>query len=47
MEMNAMKSKCIIFNYRGAPVELLKGMEVVEQLRYQGVTVVNKQNCFL
>ena len=42
-----MKSKCMIFNYRGAPIELLKGMEVVEQLRYLGVTVVNKQNCFL
>ena len=46
-EMNAMKSNCMIFNYRGAPIELLKGMEVVEQLRYLGVTVVNKRNCFL
>ena len=42
LEMNAMKSKC-----RGAPIELLKGMEVVEQLRYLGVTVVNKRNCVL
>ena len=47
LEMDAMKSKCLIFNYRGAPIELLKGMEVVERLRYLGVTVVNKQNCFL
>ena len=46
LEMNAMKSKCI-FNYIGAPIELLKRMEVVEQLRYLGVTVVNKWNCFL
>ena len=30
LEMNAMESKCMIFNYRGAPIELLKGMEVVE-----------------
>ena len=45
--MNAMKSKYMIFNYRGAPIELLKGMEVVDQLRYLGVTVVNKRNCFL
>ena len=45
--MNAMKSKCMIFNYRGAPIELLKGMEVVKQLRYLDVTVVNKRNCFL
>ena len=37
----------MIFNYRGAPIELLKGMEVVERLRYLGVTVVNKWNCFL
>ena len=47
LEINATKSKCMIFNYRRAPIELLKGMEVVEQLRYLGVTVVNKQNCFL
>ena len=47
LEMNAMKSKCMIFNYRGASIELLKGMEVVEQLRYMGVTVFNKRNCFL
>ena len=26
---------------------MLKGMEVVERLRYLGVTVVNKRNCFL
>ena len=45
--MNAMKSKCMIFHYRGAPIELLKGVEVVERLRYLGVMVVNKQNCFL
>ena len=44
LEMNSMKSKCTIFNYRGAPIELLKEMEVVEQLRYLGVTVVNKRN---
>ena len=42
-----MKSKCMIFTYRGAPIKLLKGMEVVEQLRFLGVTVVNKRNCFL
>ena len=30
LEMNALKSKCMISNYRGAPIELLKGMEVVE-----------------
>ena len=47
LEINAMKSKCMIFNYRGAPIELPKGMEVVEQLRYLGVTVVIKRNCFL
>ena len=45
--MNAMKSKCMIFNYRGAPIELLKGMEAEEQLRSLGVTVVNKRKCFL
>ena len=47
LEMNAMKSKCMIFNYRGAPFELLKGMKMVEQLRYLGVTVVNRRNCFV
>ena len=46
LEMNAMKSNCTIFNYRGAPIERLKGMEVVEQLKYLGVTVINKRNYF-
>ena len=47
LEMNAMKSKCMIFNYRGAPIERLNGMEVVEQSKYLGVTAINKRNCFL
>ena len=42
-----MKSKCMTFNYREATIGLLKGMEVVEQLRYLGVMAVNKRNCFL
>ena len=42
-----LKSKCMIFNYREAPIELLKGMEVVERLRCLGVILVNKWNCFL
>ena len=41
LDMNDMKSKCEIFNYRGALIERLKRMEVEKQLRYLGVTVVN------
>ena len=43
LKMNAIKSKRMIFNYREAPIEQLKGMEVVEQFKYLGAVLENKQ----
>ena len=46
LEMNTVKSKCVILNYRGPTIEQQRGMEVVEQLKYLEVTVSNRGNCF-
>ena len=36
-----------ILNYRGTVINQVLGMKVVDQLKYLGVTVSNKKNCFL
>ena len=46
LEMNTLKSQCIMFNYKGPTVTQLQGMEVVERIKYLGVVVCNKRDCF-
>ena len=49
LKINRGKSKCLIFNARQLGQNILDdigGMEVVEEIKYLGVVVQNKRNCF-
>ena len=46
METNTLKSNCMIFNSVDMVTGKFLGMDVVEQIKYLGVTVSNKRNCF-
>ena len=45
-EINTLKSNCMIFNSVDVVTGKFLGMDVVEQIKYLGVTVSNKRNCF-
>ena len=42
LEMNMEKSKCMIFN-GGEEMRAIEGLEVVEEIKYLGVKMVNKR----
>ena len=46
LEINTLKSNCTIFNSVDVVTGKFLGMDVVEQIKYLGVTVSNKKNCF-
>ena len=46
MEINTLKSNCMIFNSVDVVTGKFLVMDVVEQIKYLGVTVSNKRNCF-
>ena len=45
-QMNTLKSQSLMFNYRGPANTQTQEMEVVEQLKYWGVVMCNRRNCF-
>ena len=45
LKMNESKTKCMIFNYRQV-IGDLDGIEVVDELKYLGVTMKNERNVF-
>ena len=48
LEMNTEKSKCMLFNGRGAGEEVqeIEGVEVVSEVKYLGVMIENKSNLY-
>ena len=46
LEINTLKSNCMIFNSAAVTMEKFLGMDVVKQIKYLGVTVDDKRNCF-
>ena len=49
LKINRSKSKCLIFNASQLGQDIpddIGGMEVVEGVKYLGVVVQNKKNCF-
>ena len=46
LEINTLMSNCMMFNSVDVVTGKFLGMDVVEQIRYLGITVSNKRNCF-